>query len=507
MSTKPKALISVWEKEGIVELARSFVDAGYEIVSSSGTAKHLADSGIEVTEVADLTGVPSILGGRVKTLHPKIMGGILARRGLAEDARDCEEHGIPMIDIVVCSLYPFEATARKHPTTDELIEKIDIGGVSLIRAAAKNHKHTAVITDRADYERIERALKENGITDEMRRRLAVKAFLVTASYDATIHEGLAAALNVEEDGADRVIALRRVQQLRYGENPYQAASLCMPTLADPVFEQHSGKELSYNNLLDLDTLLRGQKLFEGSCSCIIVKHTTPCGVATAKTPIDAYERALAGDPVSAFGGIVGFTEKVTLAIAEKMGDHFFEIVAAPSFDDDALAYFAEKKKNLRVLTITGGWSPVDQVSANMSGWLFESMTPPPMPIESEGRWVGEPRPDLWDEIIFAWRTASIVKSNAIVLTKDRASVGIGGGFTNRVDAAEYAIKMAGGRAKGSVLGSDAFFPFPDTVELAAKHGIAAIVQPGGSIRDKEVEEAAERLGLSMFVGGTRTFRH
>lgn len=503
------ALISVWDKAGVAELARALNEAGYEILSSSGTARHIADSGVPVTEVADITGVPSILGGRVKTLHPKVMGAILARRGLEQDDRDRAEHGIPLIDIVVCTLYPFEQTAKSSPSKEELIEKIDIGGVSLIRAAAKNYASVTVVTDPADYERVARAAKSGTIDEAMRKDLAIKAFGVTALYDATINEGLKDALgwSTHTDEPEITIPLRRVQKLRYGENPYQTASLFMPTLAKPVFEQHAGKELSYNNLLDLDTLLKARRIFRESCACVIVKHTTPCGAAEAATPIEAYERAFACDPVSAFGGIVGFTGRVDVKLAEKIAEHFYEIVAAPEFDRDAIELLKEKKKNLRTLTITGGWTPRDQILGLSAGFLVEGETLPPLPQEGEGRWIGEPRHDLWSDLIFAWRAAAIVKSNAIVLAHDGATVGIGGGFTNRVDAAEHAIKMAGDKARGSVLASDAFFPFPDTVERAAAAGVAAIIQPGGSIRDKESEEAALRLGVSMFMGGTRTFRH
>lgn len=510
-ANRPKALISVWDKTGVAELARSFESAGYEVVSSSGTAKHLRDSGIEVTEAMDLTGVPAILGGRVKTLHPKIMGGILARRGLREDEEDRENHGIPLIDIVVCTLYPFEETARKNAPRDELIEKIDIGGVSLIRAAAKNYAHVTVITDPSDYAVVQDALKDGGIGETLRRDLAIKAFRVTASYDATIFDALTDALGSpcgkDAFEAERVIPLRRAQTLRYGENPYQEAALYMPTLANPIFMQRSGKELSYNNLLDLDTLLKGDAAFRGTCACVIVKHTTPCGVAEADTPLDAYERALAGDPVSAFGGIVGFTGKIDRALAEKLAEGFYEIVASSDIDEDAAEFLKGKKPNLRLLTLTGAYTPREQITANRAGFLIQRETLPPVPVQSEGRWVGTPRPDLWGELIFAWRTAWLTKSNAIVLTKNSASVGIGGGFTNRVDAARYAIQQAGEEARGSVMGSDAFFPFPDTVELAAEAGIAAIIQPGGSIRDEEVARRAMELGICMFMGGTRTFRH
>jgi phosphoribosylaminoimidazolecarboxamide formyltransferase/IMP cyclohydrolase len=505
---KPKALISVWGKDGIAELAGALADAGYEIVSSSGTAAHLRSHGIEVTEVLDITGTPSILGGRVKTLHPKIMGGILARRGHEEDERDRLEHGIPLIDIVICTLYPFEETARQNAAKEDLIEKIDIGGVSLIRAAAKNFAHVAVITDQADYEPLIKAVKNGGVSPEARRDLAVKAFLATASYDATIHEGLKDALGYSSgDEEDRVIPLRRAQKLRYGENPYQNAALYMPTLSSPPFVQHSGKELSYNNLLDLDTLLKGNAIFRDSCACIIVKHTTPCGVSEAPDETTAYDRALASDPISAFGGIVGFTRRVDLTLAKHIAEHFYEILAAPEITPEAIEYLKSAKRNLRLLTITGLYTPRDQITGNRSGFLIQGETLPPPPSQKEGHWVGNARPELWDDLYFAWKTASLAKSNAIVLASGGASVGIGGGFTNRVDAAEYAIKMAGDRARGSVMASDAFFPFPDTVELAAAAGVAAIIQPGGSIRDEEVEKRARELCIDMFIGGTRTFRH
>jgi phosphoribosylaminoimidazolecarboxamide formyltransferase/IMP cyclohydrolase len=505
---RPKALISVWDKEGIAELARSLAASGYEILSSSGTAAHLRSNGIDVTEVSDVTGTPSILGGRVKTLHPKIMGGILARRGHTDDERDRAEHGVPLIDVVVCTLYPFEETARGNAAEDELIEKIDIGGVSLIRAAAKNYAHVAVITDAADYEPLARALENGGVTMETRRDLAIRAFMKTASYDATICEGLKEALGYSGgDDGEMTLPLRRAQKLRYGENPYQSAALFMPTLANPPFVQHSGKELSYNNLLDLDTLLKGGAIFRETRACVIVKHTTPCGVAEAENETDAYERALACDPVSAFGGIVGFTGKVDLPLAKRITEHFYEILAAPEITREAMEFLRSSKRNLRVLSITGGYTPREQVTGNRAGFLVQAETLPPQPSQKEGRWVGQARPDLWGDLLFAWRTASLVKSNAIVIASGSASVGIGGGFTNRVDAARRAIEMAGEKAKGSVMASDAFFPFADTVELAAAAGVSAIIQPGGSVKDAEVERRALELGVSMFVGGTRTFRH
>ncbi len=509
MTETRKALISVWDKTGVLDLAKGLAAHGYEIVSSSGTAKHLEEGGIKVTEVADMTGLPAILGGRVKTLHPVVMGGILAKRGSAPDDEDRAKFSIPLIDVVVCTLYPFEDTAKKGGDLDQLIEKIDIGGVSLIRAAAKNYYHVAVVTDIADYGYVlEELEKKQEFTLEFKQKLALKAFRLTSSYDATIYKGLCAETGTEEGTEeDKILPLRRVQNLRYGENPHQRAALFMPTLEKQPFVQHSGKELSYNNLLDLDTLLRGCSVFQGLCACTIVKHTTPCGTAHGSTPVEAFRMALECDPVSAFGGIIGMTRSVDMETAKAVADTFFEIIAAPSYEAEVVDFFRDKKPNLRVLTITPGYAPKLQITGNRCGYLIQEDTLPPLPSQDKGRWVGKERPDLWDDLIFAWKTAAITKSNAIVLVKEGTSVGIGGGFTNRVDAAEYSLKLAGQKAKGAVLASDAFFPFPDTIELAAKAGVAAVIQPGGSIKDEEVFKRAEELGISMFVGGSRTFRH
>ncbi|MEG1501868.1 MAG: bifunctional phosphoribosylaminoimidazolecarboxamide formyltransferase/IMP cyclohydrolase [Synergistaceae bacterium] len=505
-----KALISVWDKTGVLELAKGLVEQGYEIVSSSGTAKYLEDGGIKVTEVVDITGLPAILGGRVKTLHPVIMGGILARRGLAQDDEDRKNFNIPLIDIVVCTLYPFEETAKSGADLDQLIEKIDIGGVSLIRAGAKNYYHVAVVTDIADYPRlIEELVKKQELTLEFKQELALKAFQLTSQYDSTIYKGLCSETGKEElpNEEVKVLPLRKIQELRYGENPHQNAALYLPPLEKQPFEQHSGKELSYNNLLDLDTLLRGCSVFQDLCACTIVKHTTPCGTAHADTTLHAFRKALECDPISAFGGIIGFTRKVDIETAKTITETFFEIVAAPSFDDDVIEYFKEKKPNLRVLTITPGYAPKLQITANRCGFLVQEDKLPSLPEIEKGKWVGNPRNDKWDDLIFAWKTAAITKSNSIVLVKDGAAVGIGGGFTNRIDAARYAMNLAGDKAKGAVLASDAFFPFPDTIELAAEHGIEVVIQPGGSIKDQLVFDRTEELGISMFVGGSRTFRH
>lgn len=504
-----KALISVWDKTGVLELARGLAAHGYEIVSSSGTAKFLEEGGVEVTEVVDLTGLPAILGGRVKTLHPAIMGGILARRGNADDERDREEFKIPLIDVVVCTLYPFEETAESGADLDHLIEKIDIGGVSLIRAAAKNYYHVAVVTEIADYHKVlEELERKQEFTLEFKQQLALKAFKNTASYDAVIYKGLCRELGTEEElDFSKIIPLRREQELRYGENPHQKAALYLPPLERKPFEQLSGKELSYNNLLDLDTLLRGCYIFQESCACTIVKHTTPCGTALGKNPLEAFRKALACDPVSAFGGIIGLTRKLDMETARAITETFFEIVAAPDFEEGVVDYFREKKPNLRVLKLIPGYAPKLQLTGNRCGFLIQEDRLPALPKEKDGQWHGQPRPELWDDILFAWKTAAITKSNAIVLVKDGAAVGIGGGFTNRVDAAEYALRQAGEKAVGAVMASDAFFPFADSVELAAKAGVIAVIEPGGSIRDEEVFKKAEELGLSLFTGGSRTFRH
>lgn len=508
-SEKPKALISVWDKSGLVELTQALVKAGYEILSSSGTAAYLRENGFQVTEVEEITGLPSILGGRVKTLHPAIMGGILARRDNTQDEEERGKHSIPLIDVVICTLYPFEETALRHPDLDELIEKIDIGGVSLIRAAAKNSRYVTVLTDPLDYPVLIKELVQKGIISaDLRSQMALKAFSTTAYYDAVIFEGLKPFFGaLAESNNDKVVLpLRKVQNLRYGENPYQKAELYKTALAESPFTQLAGKELSYNNLLDLSTLLQAANVFSSCPACTIVKHTSPCGIAIADSLADAYTRAYECDPISAFGGIVGFTRPLDLKTAELLSASFYEVIAAPSFESKALELLTQKN-NLRLLQIAEKNISHRQVTLGLAGALMQDSTLPPEPELSALRWVGTPRPELWPDILIAWKAAWLTKSNAITLVRNGACVGIGGGFTNRVDAARYALSRAAGRAEGAVMASDAFFPFPDVVELAQAAGIAAIIQPGGSLRDAEVEARALDLGLSMLVGGTRTFRH
>ena len=511
MNERPYALMSVHDKTGLGPLATLLVRCGYGLLSSSGTARFLREQGLEVTEVEDLTGLPSILGGRVKTLHPAVAGGILARRGNASDDADRQAHRIPRIDLVVCNLYPFEETAKSGADLDALIEQIDIGGVTLLRAAAKNYRHVGLLLDPADYDEAMRDLEVSGeLSLALRGRTALKAFERTAAYDALIREGLSRALGDperEEDALLRVLPLRRAQALRYGENPHQQAAIWLPPLAEAPFEVLSGKELSYNNLLDLDTVLRGAALYQESCACVIVKHTTPCGIASGSDPEEAFRRALACDPVSAFGGIVSFTRPLDGKAARALGEHFFEVVAAPAVAPEALETLTARRPNLRVVVPRAVRPFRERLTSTWCGLLVQDDALPPLPTPEDGTWRGAPRRDLWSDLVFAWKAAALAKSNAVALVKDGATLGIGCGFPNRVDAVRHALEQAGESARGAVMASDAFFPFPDSVELAAAAGVAAVMHPGGSVKDEDVARTAQERGVTLFVGGGRTFRH
>ena len=507
---KKRVLISVYDKTGITELAGELASLGWELLSSSGTASHLRKAGLIVTEVSDVTGYPHILGGRVKTLHPLIFGGILARRENPADMKETGEYSIPLLDMIVCNLYPFEETARKNSTLDDLLENIDIGGVSLLRAAAKNFRQVIVLADPSDYGVVAEELKTEGdVTLPTREMLAVKAFRTTAIYDGMISEGLCQSTGYSSPDlpAKMPLVLVKKQDLRYGENPHQQASLYLPPLSNLPWEQLSGKPLSYNNILDADCAMRGCAMLQDCCGAVVIKHTTPCGMARGAVPLEAYEKAFRCDPVSAFGGVVGISRKVDAATLEKMTERFTEVLVAPDFDDGTLEILREKKPSLRILRWKGGRASTLQYTGTWSGILVQQDSLPLLPVPEKGEWVGRPRPDLWDDLIFAWKAAALSKSNAISIVTDGEAVGIGRGFCSRLHAVEFAVKQAGGRAQGAVLGSDAFFPFPDGVEAAAQAGIAAIIQPGGSVRDGEVSEAAEKLGISMFISGWRTFRH
>lgn len=503
-----RALISVADKTGALEFGKSLAGLGWEILSSSGTAKMFREAGVPVTEVSDITKFPHILGGRVKTLHPLVFGGILARRDLPSDAKDMSDHGITGIDMVVVNLYPFEKTARSGAPLDDLIENIDIGGVALIRAAAKNYRYVAVLTAPGDYAPVLEEIKaEGGVTLNTRRTLALRAFDATARYDATIADGLRREMGELPRDAESTIALVRRQELRYGENPHQSAGVYLPPLADFTVRQLAGKELSYNNLLDLDTAMRATSMLQSDTGAVVIKHTTPCGMAVGATVAEAYDRAFACDSLSAFGGVVGVTRHIDLPAAETISKHFTEVLLCPSIDDDALALLKAKRKNLRIMTWKGGRVFERQMVSTWCGLLMQDDTLAPLPDQSTGQWIGAPRPDLWDDLVLAWKVAAVSKSNSVAMVKDGEAVGIGMGFCSRVFAVEFAARQAGEKAKGAVMASDAFFPFPDGVEKAAAAGVVAIIQPGGSVRDEEVAARARELGVSMFISGHRTFRH
>lgn len=508
--TEKRVLISVYDKTGIEEFASELASMGWTIVSSSGTARKLTEAGVEVTEVSDLTGFPHMLGGRVKTLHPAISGGILARRNLQSDLDDVESFKIPLIDMVVCNLYPFEETARRGCELDELLENIDIGGVTLIRAAAKNFTQVAICTDPQDYSGIIEDLKNEGdITLPFRESLALKAFCHTSLYDTTIYRGLIEGMGIHEDELSEhlPINLTMVQQLRYGENPHQTAGLYLPPLADLPWEQLSGKPLSYNNILDLDCAMRGCSIMQERCGCLVIKHTTPCGMAYGDSPVEAYRKAFRCDSLSAFGGIVGLTRKLDLETAEAISRNFTEVLLVPDCDEDALSFLSENKPSLRILRWNGGRVLPYQITGTWSGILVQNDELAPLPVQDKGKWIGEPVPELWDDLILAWKTAYISKSNSVALVKEGEAVGIGMGFCSRVFAVSFAVEQAGEKARGSVMASDAFFPFPDGVEAAAAAGVKAIMQPGGSRNDEAVFKRAEELGISMFISDWRTFRH
>ncbi|WP_286934650.1 MULTISPECIES: bifunctional phosphoribosylaminoimidazolecarboxamide formyltransferase/IMP cyclohydrolase [Aminobacterium] len=509
MTATKRALISVFDKKGIVDFAKNLIERGWQIVSSSGTATKLREAGVEVLEVSDLTGFPHILGGRVKTLHPLISGGILARRQLQEDIKDVEQYNIPLISMVVCNLYPFEEVAKKRAHIDELLENIDIGGVTLIRAGAKNYPHVIILTDPEDYSPVLEELDaESDVTLPTRQNLALKAFAHTAAYDGAIFDGLSQELGATTEFRKELsIPLKEVQTLRYGENPHQEAALYLPRLEELPWEQLAGKPLSYNNILDLDCAMRGAALLQDAPGALVIKHTTPCGMAYGKTSKEAYEKAFRCDPLSAFGGVVGFSRPLDMNTARSIAQHFTEVILTPDISQEALAFLKQEKPSLRILKWQGGRVFPWQVTSTWSGFLVQKDMLPPIPNPDKGTWIGPKREDLWDDLLLAWKVAYLSKSNAVAIVKDGEAVGIGMGFCSRVFAVDFATHQAQERAKEAVMASDAFFPFPDGVESAAKAGITAIIQPGGSVRDDEVFAKAQELGISMFISGWRTFRH
>lgn len=509
-----RALLSVFDKTGIDALGAGLAALGYEIVSTGGTLAALTAAGVPVTSVSDVTGFPEILDGRVKTLHPRIHGGLLARRDDPMHAGALEFHEIKPIDLVAANLYPFAATvASGNAALAAALEQIDIGGPAMIRAAAKNFPGVVVLTDPADYESTLHELHASGPSEERRRELAAKAFAHTAAYDAVVAEFLRDPQTWPEDVA---FAGRLERMLRYGENPQQRAAAYRRLRAGkPVSgvldaEQLAGKELSFNNLLDADAAWAAVQGLSGP-AVAIVKHTIPCGLAEREGLADAFDLALRGDPVSAFGGIVALNRRVNGETARRMAEIFFEVIIAPGFDDEALRALG-KKKALRLLQMPSGADAGCGADWDLrpirGGWLVQTADADP-PDRDVWRVVTARGPDdrEWEDLAFAWHAVRHVKSNAIVLARDRALTGVGSGQPNRLESVRIAVAKAGERAAGSVLASDAFFPFPDGLEAAIGAGVTAAIQPGGSMRDDLVIAAANRAGVAMIFTGTRHFRH
>ncbi|MBZ5502609.1 MAG: bifunctional phosphoribosylaminoimidazolecarboxamide formyltransferase/IMP cyclohydrolase [Acidobacteriia bacterium] len=519
-----RALISVYDKSGVVQFARELVSLGIEVVSTGGTARLLREAGIGVRDVAELTGWPEMLGGRVKTLHPKVHGGILFQRGKEEDRKQAAEHSIVPIDLVVVNLYPFSATAaRPGVTPEELIENIDIGGPAMVRSAAKNFQSVGVVTDPADYPAVAAELRERReLSLATRLALARKAYARTARYDgeiATELERLAANAGVTigplEKLPERIhVALERRQAMRYGENPHQAAALYVPA-GHPVAglagaKQLQGKELSYNNLVDLDAAWALAREFSRPAVAII-KHNNPCGAAEQESLREAYVQALACDPVSAFGGVLAFNRPLDAATAEELGKLFVECIVAPGYEPAALKVFASKK-NLRLLELPREAAPEELELKRISGGVLVQEQDRHELVESDLKVATERAPTDAERraLLFGWKVAKHVKSNAIVFAGEGRTVGVGAGQMSRVDSVKIAVikaATAGLSLAGSVVASDAFFPFPDGVEEAGKAGATAIIQPGGSLRDADVIAAANRLGMAMLFTGVRHFRH
>ena len=508
-----RALLSVSDKTGIVEFARGLAELGWELVSTGGTARALRDAGLTPRDISDVTGFAEMLDGRVKTLHPAVHGALLARRDHPEHMQALEQHKIVPIDLVAVNLYPFRATAaRSGVSQEEVIEQIDIGGPSMLRSAAKNFDAVTVIVEPRDYQRVLLALQANDNDLDLRRALAEKAFAHTAAYDAAIASWFA---QQRHDKFPETVTLSatRQQKLRYGENPDQAAAFYVdfPGAGLASLVQRGGKELSFNNLLDLEGALLTVDPYAAENACAIIKHTTPCGLAVGANALDAYRKALACDPVSAFGSVIAFTVPVDTATADAVSSLFVECIVAPSFSEEAVEILG-RKKNLRVLEGRATWPSNSLDYKRVRGGVLVQERPQTV-INDEG-WKlvtsREPTTDERRDLLFVWRAVAAVKSNAIVLAREGATIGIGAGQMSRVDAAFLAVHKAqlqGHETKGAVLGSDAYFPFRDGVDQAADAGVTAIVQPGGSIRDSEVIAAANERGISMIFTGKRQFRH
>lgn len=523
-----RALLGVYDKTGIAEFGAGLVELGFDLVSTGGTFATLQEAGVAVGKVEDATGFPEMLDGRVKTLHPVVHGGILARRDLAAHMEVLEAHGIAPIDLVCCNLYPFEATVNRIGSTfADGVENIDIGGPTMIRAAAKNHRDVVVVVDPADYPEVLRMLGENGgMGSEDRLRLAWKAFQHVASYDAQVAEWLWASS--AEGGAppDLTIPMTRSSSLRYGENPHQSAAFYVDrSLAEEglggiaTAQQRHGKEMSYNNYLDADAAWNAVNDFDGP-TCVVVKHTNPCGVSTDEDLLDAYRKAVRGDPTSAFGGIVAFNREVDEQLAREIREFrnpndsssrmFYEIVIAPGYTEAGLSVLSGKSKDLRILEArprSRGGRAYRQVGG---GWLVQDaddVGPDDVELQVAGH--REPTERELADLKFAWRCVKHVKSNAITIAKDGCLLGMGSGQPNRVKSVDIAMEKAGDQIAGAALASDAFFPFSwgDAVERACRAGVAAIIHPGGSLRDQDCIDCCNQYGVALVFTGTRHFRH
>ncbi len=511
-----KALLSTYDKTGLADLGHTLSDAGYELVSTGGTARDLRSVGLQVQEVSEITGSPEILGGRVKTLHPVVHGGILALRGEPSHDAELAEHEIDTIDVVVGNLYPFvETVSRPDVTLADALENIDIGGPTMIRAAAKNHPHVLVVVDRGDYDWIgervaARGAASDAFTASERKELARKAFQHVALYDTAISR----YLDDDVSGTswpEFTIGLNSVADLRYGENPHQAATLDSSALSSGgivAAERLHGLEMSFTNILDADAAWRVVSDFDESAVAVI-KHTNPCGLAVHRDQSTAYKRAFDGDSMSAYGGIVGFNRAVTVETAEAMRGVLYDIIVAPGYEPEALAIL-KKRQRTRILRIDPAQGPMERLDVrSVSGGVLVQTEDSISEEASAWKVVTDRSPSEAElrDLAFAWKACKHIKSNTIVLASDNTLVGMGAGQPNRVTSVHLALRIAQDKAKGSVLASDAFFPFPDSVEMAAEGGVTAIVQPGGSIRDEDSVEAANRLGLAMVLTGARHFRH
>jgi len=505
-----RALISVYRKEGVEKLARVLVNLGYEILSTGGTADYLRSHGIEVEEIAEVTGFPEILGGRVKSLHPIIHGGILYRDWVESDRADIEKLGILPIDVVVVNLYPFEEMMKEDLEEKELMEFVDIGGPSLIRAAAKNYFRVVVVVDPEDYQWVSFKLEKGQLTEEERAYLAWKAFSHTAYYDSVVSNALKTLFEIEDSARELTLPMKLSRKLRYGENPHQKGLLYLNPLEGlgvSRAEVLQGKEMSFNNYLDADAAIRVALEFPNEPVCVIVKHNNPCGVANGEDVTEAFIRARESDPESAFGGIVAFNDTVTPKLAKELTSMFLEVVVAPEYEEEALKLLSARK-NLRVLRIYGLSHSYDLKKIS-GGFLLQDED---VSLYERLRVVTkrEPSPEEMEDLLFAWKVCKHAKSNAVVIAKGGRTLGVGAGQVSRIDSLRCAIRKAqrfGFDLRGAVLASEAFFPFRDSVDVAHEAGITALIQPGGSLRDAEVIKAADEYGMAMIFTEMRHFKH